>query len=170
MPHIDLPSGSGDEMERLWLLRPQVSAAADAFHRAVVDNSALSIRESEAARIRIAHINGCIPCSEARLDEMERYGLDETFYSDVDDPATRSRYSVREVLAIEFAERFDAGREAFDAPYWSRLNAAYSSEEILDLAALVAKCLALGRINAVLDIHAACPLVVRPSPAALARV
>jgi alkylhydroperoxidase family enzyme len=163
MARIDLPPGPGEERERMWRLRPELGNAAEELSRVVQQCSIIPVREHEAARMRIAHINGCSPCSEARVQDMAAHGLDESFYAEVDDPERRGRYTERERLAIEFAERFAAGKEAFDDVFWADFHAAFSDEEIVDLAASVAKWLALGRINAVLDLSVSCPIRIAPS-------
>ena len=116
LPRIDIPDGPGEERERMWRLRPELGEAAEALSRIVQEQSIIPVREHEAARIRIAHINGCEPCSETRINEMERWDLEESFYLDVDDLAKRGRYTEREVLAIEFAERFAVGHDASTTP------------------------------------------------------
>lgn len=152
----------------MWRLRPELGAAAEALSQAVQDHSIIPIREHEAARIRIAHINGCDPCSEARVENAEAWGIDESFYADVDDPLRRGRYSERERLAIEFAERFAEGAPAFDDDFWNRIRAAYGDAEIVDLGVSVAKWLALGRVNAVFDLHMSCPIMIKPSASNMA--
>lgn len=163
MARIDLPPGPGEDRERMWRLRPELGEAAEALSRVVQECSIVPVREHEAARMRIAHINGCSPCSDARVEDMAVHGLDESFYAGVDDPERRDRYTERERLAIEFAERFAAGKEAFDDAFWADFRAAFSDEEIVDLATSVAKWLALGRINAVLDLSVSCPIRIAPS-------
>ena len=163
MARIDLPPGPGEDRERMWRLRPELGEAAEALSRIVQERSIIPVREHEAARIRIAHINGCDPCSEARVQDMEAYGLDESFYEDVDYPDRRNRFTERERLAIEFAERFAAGQDAFDDAFWADLRAAFSDEELVDLGVSVAKWLALGRINAVFDLAVSCPIRIAPS-------
>lgn len=162
MATITLPQGEGTERERLWSLRPEFGAAADRFNDALQGASILPVSEQEAARARIAHINGCEPCSNARMIDMETHGLDESFYADVDDPARRGRYTPRQRMAIAFAERFAAGKASFDDAFWEEIQQVFSPEEIFDLAMSVAKWLALGRINAVFDLAVACPIVLRP--------
>lgn len=162
MANIELPAGDASESRRMWSLRPEFGAAVSAFGDAIQNGSILPVRESEAARIRIAHINKCMPCSGARMGEMERFGLTEAFYDNVDDPARRGDYSPREQLAIGFAERFAEGVDAFDGGFWDRMNAAFSREEIVDLAACVAKWMGIGRVNAVLGIEALCQIVIAP--------
>lgn len=158
MARIALPPGDGEESDRLWSLRPDLGAAVRAFGDAVQNGARLSLREREAARIRIAHVNGCIPCSETRIEDGEALGLDEGFYAGVDDPAGRGAYAPREALAIAFAEGFAAGEAAFDDAIWADLNASFSPEELVELAASCAKWLALGRLNAVLDISRSGPI------------
>jgi hypothetical protein len=43
-----------------------------------------------------------------------------------------------------------------DDEFWQRLRAAYTDEELVDLALCVASWLALGRFNRVFDIDGAC--------------
>lgn len=164
MAKISLPEGDDADRALMWrLIAPEVGEAAERFSRAVQENSIVPVPEHEAARIRIAHINGCEPCSDARIADMASFGLDDAFYANVDDEALRGGYSPRVQLAIAFAERFAAGKEAFDDAYWSDLRAAFSDAEIVDLAASCAKWLGLGRINAVLDLTVACPISIAPS-------
>ncbi|BAV63683.1 carboxymuconolactone decarboxylase family protein [Sphingobium cloacae] len=158
MARIALPEGEGEEGQRMWSLRPTLGEAARAFGEALQDEARLPVRVREAARIRIAHINGCIPCSETRVEDGENLGLDEDFYAHVDDPARRGDYKPREALAIGFAERFAVGPSAFDDAFWADLNSHFSADELVELAAHCAKWLGLGRLNAVMDISVSCPI------------
>ncbi len=162
MAHVEIPEGEGSERARLWSLRPEFAEAAEHFNHVINSFSILPVRESEAARARMAHINQCEPCSEARVVDGQSYGLDEAFYAGLDSKETRHAYSARERLAIEFAERFDAGKDAFDEQFWSEMRLNFSSAEILDLAMSVAKWLAFGRMNAVFDLVPLCPVEIRP--------
>jgi alkylhydroperoxidase family enzyme len=47
--------------------RPRMASAAVAMSQAVYQESRLGLREAEAARIRIAHINGCLLCKNFRV-------------------------------------------------------------------------------------------------------
>ncbi len=166
MARIELPDGDGEDRVRMWTLRPEFGAAAENFSAVVQSSTILGVSEHEAARVRIAHLNGCEPCSEARMADMEVWGLDESFYDDVDDEALRDRYSPREAVAIEFAERFVAGAAQFDDDFWRRCRTVYSDAEIVDLATSCAKWLGLGRINAVLGLTVSCPIRIAPPRAA----
>lgn len=166
MPQIELPDGPGEMTARMWSLCPALGVAVHAFGAAVQTGATLPLRELEAARMRIAHINGCLPCSEARVEDMAALGIDEAFYADVDDPGKRGRYAPREALAIGFAERFAQGKQAFDEPFWADLTAAFTPGEIVELSTCVAKWLAIGRINAVLGMELSCPITIPRRPAA----
>lgn len=163
MRRIDLPAGDG--RAPLWELCPELGPATDAFSRVVQECTVLPVRVAEAARMRIAELNGCVVCRETRVGDMAAHGLDEEFYAGVGDPAQRHRYSSREVLAIEFAERFVAGAGAFDDAFWERLRAGFTDREVVVLTVSAAKWLALGRVNAVLDLTTSCPVRLAPPTA-----
>ncbi len=160
MRRIDLPAGDG--RAPLWELCPELGPATDEFSRVVQECSVLPVRVAEAARMRIAELNGCVVCRDTRVGDMAAHGLDEDFYAGVGDPAQRHRYSARERLAIEFAERFVAGAAAFDDAFWERARAGFTPQEIVVLTVSAAKWLALGRVNAVLDLTTSCPVRLAP--------
>lgn len=59
MAHIEVPAGDDLERLRMWRMVPPMAQAIDAFREAVYDHGTLSVREREAARMRIAQINDC---------------------------------------------------------------------------------------------------------------
>ena len=73
--------GPNDPHIALWNgLQPRIADAAVALSEAVYQNTGLSFRVAEAARMRIAQINGCILCRNFRLASdldnlMERAGV-----------------------------------------------------------------------------------------------
>lgn len=58
MARIELPEGSETEQQRVWKLAPELHKAAGAFTHAMYAG-ALTTRERELARMRIAEINAC---------------------------------------------------------------------------------------------------------------
>ena len=166
MGRIELPAGDG--RAPLWELAPELGPATDGFSRAVQECTVLPVRVAEAARMRIAELNGCVVCRETRVEDLAAHGMDEEFYAGVGDPARRHRYSEQEALAIEFAERFVAGAVAFDDDFWARAGAVFTPQETVVLTVSAAKWLALGRINAVLDLTMSCPVRLTP-PTPVAR-
>ncbi|MEM9033802.1 MAG: hypothetical protein AAGA99_05910 [Actinomycetota bacterium] len=58
MARIELPEGTDTEQSRMWQLVPELGKAARNFTE-VMYAGALSTREREIARMRIAQINEC---------------------------------------------------------------------------------------------------------------
>jgi len=147
MPRIEIPDGR-DPLIHFWAgTSSKLAAPAAAYSDAVYTQGSLSLREREAARISIARINDCNICLNMRSDG----GLDEAFYEG-------EGRSEREMLAAEFATRFASDHLAIDDDFWTRLHAAYSDDELVDLGLSVAAWLALGRINQVFGVDGACRL------------
>ena len=65
---IDVPDGKHPVMYVWGELVPGIGPAAAAFSQAVYERSTLGLPEFEAARMRIAQINGCIFCQDWRTD------------------------------------------------------------------------------------------------------
>ncbi len=59
MARVDVPDGDGLEASRIWKLAPHLRAGLNAMSEAVYEQSSLSIREREVARMRIAQLNEC---------------------------------------------------------------------------------------------------------------
>lgn len=59
MARIDIPDGERPEQVRLWQVSPELGRTVRKLGSAVGLHSQLSLREQEAARIRIAQINDC---------------------------------------------------------------------------------------------------------------
>ena len=156
---IDLPA---DREPVTWVWGeavPRIGIPAATFSGAVYEHSTLSLREFEAARIRIAQVNHCSFCLDWRT---ERNGerVDEGLYAEVAAWRDSTELSDRERLAAEYAERFAADHLSLDddEAFWSAFKAAYSDEEIIELSMSIGSWIAFGRLNHVLGIDAACQL------------
>jgi alkylhydroperoxidase family enzyme len=150
MPRIDVPYGD-DPLVHFWAgTASRLAAPAAAYSDAVYTRGLLTLREREAARISIARINECNICLNMRAED----GLDEAFY----DGQGRSE---REALAAEFATRFASDHLGMDDDLWTRLHAAFSDDELVDLGLSVAAWLALGRVNQVFGVDGACRIPPR---------
>ena len=162
MPRVDVPEGT-DPLAHVWggLAKPLTSAAAG-YSSAVYEHSSLSLREFEAARITVARLNDCAICTSWRTArDVAGWSDDpgevpEEFYERIGADPTYADATVRERLAAEFAERYVLDHTNIDDECWGRLHAAYSDDELVDLALCVASWLALGRFNRVFDIDGAC--------------
>ena len=82
--------------------------------------------------------------------------MPESFYQSVGAEADLTGLSERERLSAEFAERYATDHLGMDDAFWGRLHAAFSDDELVDLALCVGSWLALGRFNQVFDIDGGC--------------
>ena len=154
---LEIPDGADPIMHVWGSMVPGIGPAAAAFSGAVYEHSSLGLREFEAARLRIAQINGCLFCLDWRTDRdgetVPDWYLDEVArWSDSDLLDTRSR------LAAEFAERFATDHHGIDAGFWQRLRDEYTDEELVELSMSVGSWLTFGRINRIFGLDAACVL------------
>ena len=154
MPRLDIPQGEGGDAVQLWTLRPEMGAAVAKLSDAAYNKSILPTRVREAARMRIAQLNQCKVCLNFRADSVREEGAtDEEFYAHVADFHRDERYSPREKLAIDYAERFAIAHTAIDDEFFDRLHEHFTDAEILDLTICIAAFLALGRTLNVIGIE-----------------
>jgi alkylhydroperoxidase family enzyme len=167
MPRIAVPADK-DPLIHLWTAHaPALTSAAGAFSDAVYRRSTLPLRELEAARTRIAQINDCAVCMDWRTardvpDRPDVTGDDmipEEFYAHVGQEW--DGFSERERLAAVFAEMFAVDHLSMDDALWTRLHAAFTDDELVELCLCVGAWIAFGRINRVFDVDGACRV---PSP------
>jgi AhpD family alkylhydroperoxidase len=162
MARIDIPEGDAPESERIWSLVPDLGAAVQELTGAVAMNRRLlPARVREAARMKIAHINGCNVCMAWRVPALAKRGVTEELYAHVDDPGN-AEYSAAESLAIEYAERYAIDHRSIDDTFFARLHEQWSDAEIFELTILIADWLAFGRLTAVLDLDQACAWAPHP--------
>jgi len=154
---IDVPQGK-DPILYVWgELVPGIGPAASAFAMSVYEHSTLGLREFEAARLRIAQINGCLFCQDWRT-ERDGVKVEETFDRAVEEWRTTDAFDDRTRLAAEYAERYAVDHHGIDEEFWTRMRAAYDDREIAELSMCIGSWLAFGRLNRVLGLDVACVL------------
>ncbi|GAA3433757.1 carboxymuconolactone decarboxylase family protein [Kutzneria kofuensis] len=100
--NIDIPPGK-DAIGYVWgEMVPGIGTAAANFSLAVYQHSTLGLREFEAARLRIAQINGCLFCLDWRT-ERDGQKVEEEFLDAVADWRTTEAFDDRARLAAEYA-------------------------------------------------------------------
>ncbi|MFI6642725.1 carboxymuconolactone decarboxylase family protein [Streptomyces sp. NPDC050504] len=157
---IDIPAGK-DAIAYVWgEMVPEIGAAASAFSLAVYAHSSLGLREFEAARLRVAQLNGCAFCLDWRT-EKDGVKVEEGFADAVAAWRTTEAFDERTRLAAEYAERYVADHHGIDGEFWSRMTARYSQAEIVELSMSIGSWLAFGRLNHVLGLDAMCTLPTR---------
>ncbi|MDT4916788.1 MAG: hypothetical protein QOH89_1488, partial [Pseudonocardiales bacterium] len=154
---VDVPDGK-DPITYVWgQLVPKIGPAAAAFSAAVYSHTSLGLREFEAARLRIAQINGCLFCQDWRT-ERDGQTVEDTFDQAVEDWRTTDAFDDRTRLAAEYAERYALDHHGLDDAFWARMTAHYDQREIVELSMCLGSWLAFGRLNHVLGLDTACAL------------
>lgn len=114
----------------------------DSWKAQMLNDSTLTPREREAARIRSAYNIGCTNCVELRmardLPGFSDEPIDEGVYENVFAYSTWPGYTTRERLIIEFVERHaeDYRALAEDDEFWTRLKDNFTDVELADLCLL----------------------------------
>ncbi len=159
---IDVPDGKHPIMYVWGDLVPGIGPAASVFSQKVYEDSTLGLREFEAARLRMAQINGCIFCQDWRT---ERNGetVEATFDQAVMDWRTTEAFDDRTRLAAEYAERYALDHHGLDDEFWGRMTAHYDQREIVELSMCIGCWLAFGRLNHVLGLDTMCVLPIQSS-------
>ena len=129
--NIDIPEGK-NPIGYVWgEMVPGIGPAAAGFSQKVYTDGTLGLREFEAARLRIAQINGCIFCQDWRT-ERDGETVESTFDQAVTDWRTTDAFDDRTRLAAEYAERYALDHHGLDDEFWERMTAHYSQREIVE--------------------------------------
>ncbi|GAA2210916.1 carboxymuconolactone decarboxylase family protein [Nonomuraea monospora] len=162
---IDIPEGK-DPIEYVWgEMVPGIGPAASRYSMAVYAHTTLGLREFEAARLRVAQLNGCAFCLDWRTERDGRT-VEDGFADAVADWRTTTAFDPRTRLAAEYAERYTVDHHGLDEDFWSRMGAHYSQLQIVELSMCIGSWLAFGRLNHVLGLDTTCRLPNAPSPGA----
>ncbi|WP_228001812.1 carboxymuconolactone decarboxylase family protein [Nocardia australiensis] len=155
--NIDIPEGK-DPIGYVWgEMVPGIGLAASNFSLAVYSHTTLGLREFEAARLRIAQINGCVFCLDWRT-ERDGQKVEPEFADDVTNWRTTDSFDDRTRLAAEYAERYAEDHHNLDDEFWARMTASYTQTEIVELSMSIGSWLAFGRLNHVLGLDTVCVL------------
>lgn len=154
---IDIPEGK-DPIGYVWgEMVPGIGLAASQFSLAVYEHTTLGLREFEAARLRIAQINGCLFCQDWRT-EKDGQKVEDTFAEAVTEWRTTDSFDERTRIAAEYAERYALDHHNLDDEFWTRMFEYYSQAEVVELSMCIGSWLAFGRLNHVLGLDAVCVL------------
>ncbi|MGW7519858.1 carboxymuconolactone decarboxylase family protein [Streptomyces sp. NPDC054796] len=155
--NIDIPEGK-DPIAYVWgEMVPGIGPAASQFSLSVYSHTTLGLREFEAARLRIAQINGCAFCLDWRT-ERDGEKVEEEFADAVTQWRTTDAFDDRTRLAAEYAERYALDHHGLDAEFWERMTAHYTQRDIVELSMSIGSWLAFGRLNHVLGLDTVCVL------------
>ena len=155
---VDVPEGQ-DPIIHVWgVMVPGIGPAAATFAQAVYDHTTLGLREFEAARLRIAQINGCLFCQDWRT-ERDGVKVEDSFPEAVTDWRTTADLDERARLAAEYAERYALDHHGLDDEFWGRMKAALlATRRSSSCRCAWARGSSFGRLNRVLGLDTACVL------------
>jgi alkylhydroperoxidase family enzyme len=166
--NIDIPEGR-DAIEYVWAeMVPGIGIAASKFSMAVYAHTTLGLPEFEAARLRIAQLNGCAFCLDWRT-ERDGLKVGDDFADAVAGWRTTAAFDDRTRLAAEYAERYALDHHGLDDAFWARMTAHYSQAEIVELSMCIGSWWAFGRLNHVLGLDTVCVLSGGSSPSSSGR-
>lgn len=154
---IEVPEGKHPIMYVWGEMVSGIGPAAAAFAQSVYEHTTLDLRAFEAARLRMAQINGCLFCQDWRT-EMGGEKVEDTFDEAVLTWRTTEAFDDRTRLAAEYAERYALDHHGLDDEFWTRMGEHYSQNEMVELSMCLGSWLAFGRLNHVLGLDSACVL------------
>lgn len=153
--NLDVPDGK-DPIQYAWgELVPGIGPAAAHLSLAVYEHITLGLREFEAARLRVAQLNGCAFCLDWRTERDGRK-VEDGFADAVTEWRTTDAFDDRTRLAAEYAERYVLDHHGLDEEFWDRMTAHYTQREIVELSMCIGSWLAFGRLNRVLGLDTMC--------------
>lgn len=158
---IDVPAGAHPVLHVWGDLVPGIGPAASAFSMAVYEHHTIELRPFEAARLRIAQINGCVFCLDWRTEDRDGTSVEDSFVEAVTDWRTTEAFDARTRLAAEYAERYALAHHELDDDFWSRFGAVFTQVEQVELSMSIGCWLAFGRLNHVFGLDTACMLPTR---------
>ena len=157
--NIDIPEGK-DPITYVWgEMVPGIGPAAAKLSLAVYSDTTLGLREFEAARLRIAQINGCVFCQDWRT-ERDGVKVEEGFDDAVAQWRTTDAFDDRTRIAAEYAERYALDHHGIDDEFWARFKTLYTQPEIVELSMCIGSWLSFGRLNRILGLDTACALPI----------
>lgn len=154
---VDVPADK-DPLMFVWgEMVPGIGPAAAAFSGKVYEDTSLDLEAFEAARLRIAQINGCLFCQDYRTDFGGQV-VDPGFFDEVARWQDSDVLAPRTRLSAEYAERFAVDHHGIDDEFFARLRQHFTDAELVELSMCIGSWIAFGRINRVFGIDEVCQL------------
>jgi len=152
MARVELPAGRGPEVARALAAAPHFTDVVMAYEQAVAE-SPLDPRLHELVRYRIALINQCTVCLGYRRGHS---GVSEELLGNVDGWRECDDFTDAEKAALDFTEQFCGDSAAIDDELVADLERLLPAGQVVELALVVGKYLAMGRFMQVLGLDQTC--------------
>jgi AhpD family alkylhydroperoxidase len=154
MARIDLPPGDGLEVGRALTLAPHFVDVVVGYEKAVAQTT-LAPRLHELVRYRVAQINQCTVCLSFRAPDA---GVAEHLLEQVAAWAESEELNPTEKAALAFTEQFCADSPSITDGQVAELEALLPPGQVVELALVVGKYLAMGRFMQVLGLDQTCAI------------
>lgn len=107
----------------------------------------------ELVRLKIARLNDCFTWLNTRFlsGTENESGLTEEKISQLD--SQKNSFTAREILALEYAEKFAIDHKSIDDAFFDRLHSEFTDPEIVELGMLIGQFIGVGRLLSVLDLE-----------------
>jgi alkylhydroperoxidase family enzyme len=151
---VELPEGAGLEVGRALMLAPHFADVVIGYEKAVAQTT-LDPRLHELVRYRVAQLNQCTVCLTFRRGDS---GVGEDLLAKVARWADNNDFSTTEKAALAFTERFCGESTAISDGDVAELEALLPPGQVVELALVVGKYLAMGRFMQVLGLDQSCEL------------
>jgi alkylhydroperoxidase family enzyme len=151
---VELPEGAGLEVGRALMLAPHFADVVIGYEKAVAQTT-LDPRLHELVRYRVAQLNQCTVCLTFRPSDS---GVGEDLHAKVARWADNDDFSATEKAALAFTERFCGESTAISDGDVAELEALLPPGQVVELALVVGKYLAMGRFMQVLGLDQSCEL------------
>src|SRR3954447_7164786 len=152
MARVELPAGHGPEVARALATAPHFAGVVMAYEQAVAE-SPLDPRLHELVRYRIAQINQCTVCLGYRREDS---GVGEDLLGKVAGWRQSDAFSATEQAALDFTEQFCGDSAAISDDLVAALERLLPPGQVVELALVVGKYLAMGRFMQVLGLDQTC--------------
>lgn len=149
----DEEAGRDPALNGVMAHHPEFFEKYFAFYYPAHEQGVLDARIKEIARLKIARLNDCQTCQNARYASATRQGLDEEHIAQLDLPEAEQELDERERLAVEFAELMAYDHQRIDDEFVGRLKEHFTPAEILELGFMIGQYIGFGRLLVALGIH-----------------
>lgn len=138
------------EMLQAMSLRPELLAAFGAFSASVYPGGVVERSVKEAIILEISRRNRCQFCTQSHVEIARALGLSEDPLAWIDD---LERLSAREALAVEYARCAWSDSNAIPQGLRSRLAAAFTEPELVEVTAMIGLITMLNLFNNCLEVR-----------------
>ena len=139
-------------LSQVMALAPDLFSSYFKFYYSSHESGIVEASTKELARLKIARLNGCNTCKNARYAAAIGNGLDEDKICQLDLPEDTQHLSKREKLAVLYAEKMALDHQSIDDSFVEQLKTEFTDPEIVELGMMIGQYIGFGRLLVALGI------------------